>query len=69
MGAGTSPSITTVSGGGGLLNYQIAFQANTGTLYSYDHHVEIQNGRTFDSNLNTGFGMDPGSSPSTTSTS
>jgi hypothetical protein len=77
MAAGTSPSITGLifvdtTDGGGTFDadgYHIAFQANTGTLYSYDHHVEIQNGRTFDSSLNTGFGMDPGSSPSTTSTS
>lgn len=56
MAAGTSPAITSLENGNdGLPHWQVAFQANTGTLFTVGDITGPQD---------LGYGMAPGTSPS-----
>lgn len=73
MAAGTSPSITGIEGYNAdeaifdYGAYHVAFQANTGYLWTFDTNVDFINGSVFHSDSDTGLGMAADTSPSTTS--
>ena len=74
MARGTSPSMTCTStiatfstpevgtfyGSGG---YRIAFQASTGTLWTYDDGINFPGGNAVQINSDTGLGVDGNFSP------